>query len=153
MTEPYYESPCTQWQASYHNFPLTDNRLWSEPGNEAALSVCAPVDRIERLSWIAEDVLEISVRFADGHQGTATFSEDSVVFRDCGRMRWSFGNGSVLQNAEESRLVFRAYDMTYELGISGTAHVSGRNVMLEPAEGTAALIFAGQQAQNGGGNI
>ena len=153
MTEPYYESPCTQWQASYHNFPLTDNRLWSEPGNEAALSVCAPVDRIERLSWIAEDILEISVRFADGHQGTATFSEDSVVFRDCGRMRWSFGNGSVLQNAEESRLVFRAYDMTYELGISGTAHVSGRNVMLEPAEGTAALIFAGQQAQNGGGNI
>ena len=43
VTEPYFDSPCRQWQATYGNLPLVDNRLWSEPENESALFLSEPV--------------------------------------------------------------------------------------------------------------
>ncbi len=141
VTEPYFDVPCRQWQAAYGNLPLVDNRLWSEPGREAALAFLEPVIRIESLAEHSEGELEALIRFADGHLGSVRFTENRISCQSCGSLEWDFGRGAFLRKVEKDRLVFGAQDMEYQLGITGAARPRGAGVCLEPAEGTVALVF------------
>ena len=141
VTEPYFDSPCRQWQATYGNLPLVDNRLWSEPENEAALFLSEPVANMEKLRELPQGELEVQIRFADDHTGTILFTPEQIIFRNCGAMQWNFGNGAVLQSVTTNQMKFQSNNLTYELGVLGTTHRQENRVMIEPTEGVLSLHF------------
>lgn len=141
LTEPFFATPCTEWQASYHNLPLVDNRLWSEPEREAALTFAEPVQEMERLQEENQTALTVLVRFADGHTGTVRFAEDGIRFASCGALRWTFGNSKVLSAAEPHRLIFHAHGTAYAAAITGTVRHDGSSVLIAPDGEALALSF------------
>lgn len=145
LTEPYFATPCTEWQAAYHNLPLVDNRLWSEPGQEAALSFAEPIQKIESLREENQTALIVLVRFTDGHLGTVRFAENGICFSGCGPLQWSFGNSKALSAAEPHRLVFRAYDTEYAVTTTGTVRHDSGTVLITPADEELVLSFGTEE--------
>lgn len=141
VTEPYFDSPCRQWQATYGNLPLVDNRLWSEPENEAALFLSEPVAKMEKVRELPQGELEVQIRFADDHTGAILFTPGQIIFRNCGAMQWNFGKGTILRSVGTNRMKFQSNNLTYELGVIGTTHRQENRVMIEPTEGVLSLHF------------
>ncbi len=142
LTEPYFDSPCTQWQAAYGNLPLVDNRLWSEPGKEAALSLREHVTEIASLSEPAEGKLEVRIRFAEGQEGSISFTEGGIRFCDCGTLQWTFGTAEVLRSVQGDRLLFQNQDTAYGLCVRGSLRCSDTMLTITPTGGIADLLFA-----------
>ena len=118
-----------------------DNRLWSEPENEAALFLSEPVAKMEKVRELPQGELEVQIRFADDHTGAILFTPGQIIFRNCGAMQWNFGKGTILRSGGTNRMKFQSNNLTYELGVIGTTHRQENRVMIEPTEGVLSLHF------------
>lgn len=142
VREDFLEAPCRAWKAAYGNLPLVDNRFWSNENQEAGLFFEERVDSIEKLTENAEDVLQVNIRFTDGHVGTATLDTASITFRDCGKLLWSFGTGNVLQNVDQNEVVCAAHGQCYRIKIQGNIRQLDRSMSIKSENQMIRFVFA-----------
>ncbi len=142
VREDFLEAPCRAWKAAYGNFPLVDNRFWSNENQEAGLFFEERVDSIEKLTENAEDVLQVNIRFTDGHVGTVTLDTASIAFRDCGKLLWSFGTSDVLQNVDQNEVVCAAHGQCYRIKIQGNIRQLDRSMSIKSENQMIRFVFA-----------
>ena len=142
VREDFLEVPCRAWKAAYGNLPLVDNRFWSNENQEAGLFFEERVDSIEKLTENAEDVLQVNIRFIDGHVGTVTLDTASITFRDCGKLLWSFGTGNVLQNVDQNEVVCAAHGQCYRIKIQGNIRQLDRSMSIKSENQMIRFVFA-----------
>lgn len=142
VREDFLEAPCRAWKAAYGNFPLVDNRFWSNENQEAGLFFEERVDSIEKLTENAEDVLQVNIRFTDGHVGTVTLDTASIAFRDCGKLLWSFGTSDVLRNVDQNEVVCAAHGQCYRIKIQGNIRQLDRSMSIKPDNKMIRFVFA-----------
>ena len=142
VREDFLEAPCRAWKAAYGNLPLVDNRFWSDENQEAGLFFEERVDSIEKLTENAEDVLQVNIRFTDGHIGTVTLDTASIIFRDCGKLLWSFGTGNVLQNVDQNEVVCAAHGQCYRIKIQGNIRQLDRSMSIKSENQMIRFVFA-----------
>ena len=142
VREDFLEASCRAWKAAYGNLPLVDNRFWSNENQEAGLFFEERVDSIEKLTENAEDVLQVNIRFTDGHVGTVTLDTASITFRDCGKLLWSFGTGNVLQNVDQNEVVCAAHGQCYRIKIQGNIRQLDRSMSIKSENQMIRFVFA-----------
>lgn len=142
VREDFLEASCRAWKAAYGNLPLVDNRFWSNENQEAGLFFEERVDSIEKLTENAEDVLQVNIRFTDGHVGTVTLDTASITFRDCGKLLWSFGTGNVLQNVDQNEVVCAAHGQCYRITIQGNIRQLDCSMSIKPDNKMIRFVFA-----------
>lgn len=142
VREDFLEASCRAWKAAYGNLPLVDNRFWSNENQEAGLFFEERVDSIEKLTENAEDVLQVNIRFTDGHVGTVTLDTASITFRDCGKLLWSFGTSDVLRNVDQNEVVCAAHGQCYRIKIQGNIRQLDRSMSIKPDNKMIRFVFA-----------
>ena len=142
VREDFLEASCRAWKAAYGNLPLVDNRFWSNENQEAGLFFEERVDSIEKLTENAEDVLQVNIRFTDGHVGTVTLDTASITFRDCGKLLWSFGTSDVLRNVDQNEVVCAAHGQCYRIKIQGNIRQLDRSMSIKSENQMIRFVFA-----------
>ncbi len=130
--EKYLENPCTEWMAEYFNLPVVDCKLWSDGDNKAYLCFDKPVNKIVSSKELSESMLEFTVEFADSSVGTVTFSENSIVIKDCGDMMWTFGKCDLAHSFADNKLCFEKDGFKYSVDINASVTVTDGALTIKP---------------------
>lgn len=141
ITEQFHDTACRQWQATYENLPMIDNRQWSEENRLAALTFLDSIAQIEETSETADQKLHAAIRFRDGHEGSIYFDDSRIVIENCGSLCWSFGSGQVFQSIDHQKICFKYLGVDYTVRIVGVVQQKNDEIYIHPIDNMVEIVL------------
>lgn len=140
--ERYLTDACHEKDAVYDNLPIVDNRIYSSDGAECVWRFSEAVTHIEKLDELAQNMLAVRIKFADGHSGSIIFSENSVQMRDCGKIIMSFGSSLDFVGTNQNGFAFSHGGIEYSVTFDSKPEGGEGNFEVTPIEGQITVFIS-----------
>ncbi|MBS6194056.1 MAG: hypothetical protein KH828_00565 [Clostridiales bacterium] len=133
VKEPYLETPCDNWYATYENLPIVDTLIWGKDTDDCGLFIDGGDGRFTC------SAKEGSLTASSGNC-SISFDEEKIIFENC-TLRFRIGDCKARIRLIGNVLHFSYQNSEYAVKVSGNIREVEGGFVLEAADGKIILYI------------